>query len=62
MEERLFRKQQVTGSNLVIASTWAPPLLAARVPGIGLLNRTFKSWAERHEVQFLRGLPKITAV
>ena len=35
---------------------------AARVPGIGLLNRTLKRRAERHEVQFLRGLPKITAV
>ena len=34
----------------------------ARVPGIGLLNRTLKSWAERHEVQFLRGLPKLPAV
>ena len=30
----------------------------ARVPGIGLLNRTCKSWVERHEVQLLRGLPK----
>ena len=29
----------------------------ARVPGIGLLNRTFESWGERHEVQLLRGLP-----
>ena len=29
----------------------------ARVPGIGLLNRTCKSWVERHEVQLLRGLP-----
>jgi len=26
----------------------------ARVPGIGLLNRTFESWAERHEVQPVR--------
>src|SRR3989442_11861547 len=31
----------------------------ARVPGVGLLNRTCKSWVERHEVQFLRGLPTI---
>ena len=30
----------------------------ARVPGIGLLNRTLKSWVERHEVQLLRGPPK----
>ena len=52
MEERLFRKQQVVSSNLTVAST------AARVPGIGLLNRTFESWADRHEVQLLRGLPK----
>ena len=29
----------------------------ARVPGIGLLNRTCKRRVERHEVQFLRGLP-----
>jgi len=34
-----------------------PDQIAARVPGIGLLNRTFESWAERHEVQLLRGLP-----
>src|SRR5439155_23741460 len=31
----------------------------ARVPGVGLLNRTCKSWVERHEVQLLRGLPKL---
>jgi hypothetical protein len=31
----------------------------ARVPGIGLLNRTFESWADRHEVQLLRGLPNL---
>jgi hypothetical protein len=30
----------------------------ARVPGIGLLNRTLKSWVERHEVRLLRGPPK----
>jgi hypothetical protein len=30
----------------------------ARVPGIGLLNRTSKSRAERHEVQLLRGFPE----
>ena len=30
---------------------------SARVPGIGLLNRTYKRRAERHEVQLLRGLP-----
>ena|GEM_PF-2403253 len=29
----------------------------ARVPGIGLLNRTLKSWVERHGVRFLRGRP-----
>src|ERR1044072_8418158 len=40
-------------SNLLIASG-----SLARVPGIGLLNRTFESWADRHEVQLLRGLPK----
>ena len=34
----------------------------ARVPGIGLLNRTFKSWAERHEVRFLRGPPKTFSI
>ncbi len=34
-------------------------IIAARVPGIGLLNRTFESWADRHEVQLLRGLPKV---
>lgn len=34
------------------------PVHMARVPGIGLLNRTFESWADRHEVQLLRGLPK----
>ncbi len=32
----------------------------ARVPGVGLLNRTSKSWVERHEVQLLRGLPIIS--
>ena len=32
----------------------------ARVPGVGLLNRTCKSWVERHEVQLLRGLPIIS--
>ena len=26
----------------------------ARVPGVGLLNRTRKSWVERHEVQPVR--------
>ena len=35
-----------------------PRLVMARVPGVGLLNRTCKSWVERHEVQLLRGLPK----
>jgi len=30
----------------------------ARVPGIGLLNRTLKSWVERHGVRFLRGRPR----
>jgi hypothetical protein len=38
--------------------TFSFGLRAARDPGIGLLNRTStKSWVERHEVQFLRGLP-----
>jgi len=32
----------------------------ARAPGVGLLNRTCKSWVERHEVQLLRGLPNPT--
>jgi hypothetical protein len=31
----------------------------ARVPGIGLLNRTSKSRAEWREVQLLRGLPSV---
>ena len=35
----------------------------ARVPDIGLLNRTYKRRVERHEVQLLRGLPRsLTAV
>ncbi|PYS65962.1 MAG: hypothetical protein DMF74_02340 [Acidobacteria bacterium] len=29
-------------------------ILMARVPGVGLLNRTCKSWVERHEVQPVR--------
>src|SRR6266536_5570691 len=53
MAEQLSRKQQCVSSNLTIAST-----ILARVPGVGLLNRTCKSWVERHEVQFLRGLPQ----
>src|SRR6266700_7853586 len=53
MAEQLSRKQQCVSSNLTIAST-----ILARVPGVGLLNRTCKSWVERHEVQLLRGLPK----
>jgi len=31
----------------------------ARVPGIGLLNRTYERRAERHGVQLLRGFSKI---
>jgi hypothetical protein len=34
-------------------------MFMARVPGIGLLNRTRKSRAEGHEVQLLRELPRI---
>ena len=41
--------------DLLLLLPTAPEL--ARVPGIGLLNRTLKSWVERHGVRFLRGRP-----
>src|SRR6185295_8271628 len=48
------------GTMATTSSFILPPssLRKARVPGIGFLNRTCKSWAERREVQFLRGPPK----
>jgi hypothetical protein len=60
MRYREFESHRVTGSVEFVEARrpHAPATSAARVPGNGLLNRTFESWAERYEVQLLRGLPK----
>ena len=57
MVEQLSRKQQC-----VRRESHHRVQNLARVPGVGLLNRTCKSRAERHEVQLLRGLPGLEAL